>query len=197
MISAGEVGVLFQVKDDASGTLQRIAEEFSKIQAIVDKVTEAIAKIGGADSGLSRLQEALGLTAKAGDDAGRTITESFSGVDRAVKTAAEGVNALKASFAEAAEAAKAIQVASSSIGGGMGGGGSGGPHGGGSGPHGGFINYAFGGLGNGANSEREREQSAALWEPESARLSRSPAWRLNMALTKPSRRRRISIRPAC
>jgi hypothetical protein len=36
--------------------------------------------------------------------------------DRAVKTVAEGVNALKASFLEAAEAAKAIEAASRNIG---------------------------------------------------------------------------------
>ena len=124
MISAGEVGVQFSVSDEASATLQRIADRFNEIQAIVDRVTAAVDKIGSADGGLLKLQEALGLTAKAGEDAGVSITESFGRVDSAVKTAAEGVNALKASFLEAAEAAKAIQVASGNIGGG----GSGGPH---------------------------------------------------------------------
>jgi hypothetical protein len=90
----------------------------------------AIDSIGGTDGGLLKLQEALGLTAKAGDDAGRTITESFGRVDSAVKTAAEGVNALRASFIDAAEAAKAINVAASNMGGG---GGGSGPHGPGSG----------------------------------------------------------------
>jgi hypothetical protein len=124
MIEAGEVGVLFQVRDEASATLQRIADQFNAIQSIVDKVALAVDRIGGADGGLLKLQEALGLTAKAGEDSASTITESFGRVDAAVKTAAEGVNALKASFIEAAEAAKAIQVASSNLGGG----GSGGPH---------------------------------------------------------------------
>jgi hypothetical protein len=68
------------------------------------------------------------LTGRAGADAGASITESFGRVDSAVKTAAEGVNALKASFIEAAEAARAINAAMS--GGGMSGGG---PHGGGGG----------------------------------------------------------------
>jgi hypothetical protein len=124
MIQAGEVGVIFDVKNEASATLQRIADEFNRIQLIVDKVAQAVDRIGGADGGLLKLQEALGLTAKAGEDSASTITESFGRVDAAVKTAAEGVNALKASFIEAAEAAKAIQVASSNLGGG----GSGGPH---------------------------------------------------------------------
>jgi hypothetical protein len=128
MLSAGEVGVIFAVKDESSATLQRIADEFNKIQAIVDKVTAAVDKIGGADSGLGKLQEALGLTAKAGEDASRTITEGFGKVDGAVEASVRQVNALKDSFLAAAEAAKAIQVASSHIGGG---GGSGGPHGGG------------------------------------------------------------------
>jgi hypothetical protein len=57
LIEAGEVGVLFQVKDGATATLQRIADEFNKIQAIVDKVTEAIDKIGGADSGLGSFRK--------------------------------------------------------------------------------------------------------------------------------------------
>jgi hypothetical protein len=138
LIEAGEVGVLFQVKDGATATLQRIADEFNKIQAIVDKVTEAIDKIGGADSGLGKLQEALGLTAKAGEDASRTITEGFGKIDGAVDSSIQRVNALKTSFMEAAEAARAINVASSNIGGG------GGPHRGGSGPHGGGMFHALG-----------------------------------------------------
>jgi hypothetical protein len=128
MLSAGEVGVVFGVKDDASGALQRIADEFMKIQAIVDAVTAAIDKIGGADGGLLKLQEQLGITGRAGDDAGRTITESFGKIDGAVDSSIHRVRALKDSFAEAAEAARAIQVASSSIGGG-----GGDPH---HGPHG-------------------------------------------------------------
>jgi hypothetical protein len=121
LIEAGEVGVLFQVKDGATATLQRIADEFNKIQLIVDKVTEAIDKIGGADSGLGKLQEALGLTAKAGEDASRTITEGFGKIDGAIDSSIQRVNALRTSFMEAAEAARVINVASSSIGGGGGG----------------------------------------------------------------------------
>jgi hypothetical protein len=130
VLSAGEVGVIFGVKDEASAALQRIADEFNRIQGIVDAVTAAIDKIGGADSGLGKLQEALGLTAKAGEDSARTITESFGKIDGSVDSSIQRVNALKTSFIEAAEASKAINVAAANIGGG-------GPHGGNSGPHGG------------------------------------------------------------
>jgi hypothetical protein len=137
MISAGEVGAIFVVKDEASAALQKIADEFNRIQTLVDKITAAFDKIGGADGGLRALQEALGLTAKAGEDSAKTISEAFGGVDKAVSTATDGVNALKRSFAEAAQAAKSIEAASRNIGG-IGGGGGSGPHsrGGGSGEFG-------------------------------------------------------------
>jgi hypothetical protein len=136
MISAGEVGAIFVVNDEASGALQKIADEFNRIQGLVDKITAAFDKIGGADGGLRALQEALGLTAKAGEDSAKTISEAFGGVDKAVSTATEGVNTLKRSFTEAAEAARAIQASADRIG--IGSGGGSGPHsrGGGSGEFG-------------------------------------------------------------
>jgi hypothetical protein len=138
MISAGEVGAIFVVKDEASAALQKIADEFNRIQGLVDKITAAFDKIGVADGGLKAFQEALGFTAKAGEDSAKTISEAFVGVDKAVSTANKGVDTLKRSFAEAAEAARAIQKASDrivagGIGAGAGGAGersSGGPHGG-------------------------------------------------------------------
>jgi hypothetical protein len=56
MISAGEVGVIFDVKDAASATLQRIADQFNQIQGIVDRITASVDKIGGADGGLLRVR---------------------------------------------------------------------------------------------------------------------------------------------
>jgi hypothetical protein len=139
MISAGEVGAIFIVKDEASAALQKIADEFNRIQGLIDKITAAFDKIGSADGGLKAFQEALGLTAKAGEDAAGKITESFGGVDRAVTTATEGVNTLKRSFAEAAQAAKSIEAASRNIGGGRvaSAGGGGEPHDG----RGGFMHH--------------------------------------------------------
>ena len=130
MISAGEVGAVFTIKDDASAVLARLADQFNALQGVIDKIKESIASIGGMEGGLGKLQEQLTQTGRAGADASQIITDAFGKVDGAVDTAISRVNALRDSFTQAAEAARAVTVAP-----GMGGGSRGGAGGGGEDPH--------------------------------------------------------------
>ena len=62
MLSAGEIGVIFGVKDEASVVLQRIADQFNEIQKIVDRFKASLETIAGADGGLLKIQEQFKAT---------------------------------------------------------------------------------------------------------------------------------------
>lgn len=110
MISAGEVGATFTIRDDASAVLQRLADQFNQLQVVIDNIKKSIESIGGADSGLGKLQETLTATGRSGEDAGRVITEAFSKVDGSVDSTVARVNALKTALTEAASAASGIRM---------------------------------------------------------------------------------------
>jgi hypothetical protein len=132
LISAGEVGATFRITDEASGVLQRLADEFNRLQGPIDKLKESLAGIGGAEDGpLAKLREQFGLVGKSGTEASGIITEAFGKVDGAVDGTIGRVNALKESLAGAAREAEALKIP------GMGGFGGGGMGGGGEEGHGG------------------------------------------------------------
>ena len=126
MLSAGEVGVIFGVKDEASVVLQRIADQFNEIQKIVDRFKASLETIAGADGGLLKIQEQFKATGAAGDDAGNTISAAFTRVDGSINTTIEKVAALRASLLDTAESAKAINFTPRVPGEGGGGGAAGG-----------------------------------------------------------------------
>jgi hypothetical protein len=137
VISAGEVGAVFTIKDDASAALSRLAGEFDKFQVSIDKIKESMAGIGGAEDGpIAKLREQFAQIGRAGEDASSVIMGAFGRVDGAVDGTIGRVNALKESLAAAAREASAIHIAPG-LGGFGGGGGNGGPHEGG---RGGFWN---------------------------------------------------------
>jgi hypothetical protein len=108
-----------------------------------------MANIGGMDGGLAKLQEQLGLTGKAGEDASGIITGAFGRVDGAVDSTIGRVNALKESLASAAREVEAIKIAPG-MGGGMGAAGESEGHG-----RGGLMRHLEqhgGGIGHFANS---------------------------------------------
>jgi hypothetical protein len=150
VISAGEVGAVFTIKDDASGALERLARQFNELQGTIDHIKETMASLGGAEDGpLAKLREQFGLVGRAGEDASGVITGAFGKVDGAVDGTIGRVNALRESLASAAREAEAFKFAPS------GGGGSGGGSGGGEG-HGGNLmrelEHHGGGLGRFAGS---------------------------------------------
>jgi hypothetical protein len=139
MISAGEVGAVFEIKDDASPVLQRMAEEFNRLQGTIDRVKESMAHMGGGSFGgageetvLGRLMKDMEKLAETGVTTSTAITDSFSKID--VGPAIAKVGELKRSLEETAAAANAIHIGG---GNGGGGGGTGGSGSGGSGSHGG------------------------------------------------------------
>jgi hypothetical protein len=96
VIEAGTVGAVFEIKDEASAALQRLAAEFDKLQASVDKIKESIANIGAAEDGpMAKLREQFTLTGRASEDASGVIMGAFGKVDGAVDGTISRVNALK------------------------------------------------------------------------------------------------------
>lgn len=74
MIEAGTVGAVFSIRDDASQVLQRLADEFNRLQGTIDAVKKSMAEIGGAEDGpLAKLREQFELVGKSGEDASRAL----------------------------------------------------------------------------------------------------------------------------
>jgi hypothetical protein len=121
MISAGEIGAVFRVDDQASAVLQRLADEFNRLQGTIDAIKESMSSIGAAEDGpLAKLREQFAQVGKAGEDASGIITGAFGKVDGSIDGTIGRVNALKESLAGAAREAEALKIP------GMGGGGFGG-----------------------------------------------------------------------
>src|SRR5665213_1889194 len=87
MISAGEVGAVLKVVDEASPALQRIAERMDALQASIDR-TEAGLRTLAVPAGLNR---SLGVTttrferiADASKVTSDTVAASFARMDRAM-----------------------------------------------------------------------------------------------------------------
>jgi hypothetical protein len=149
MIEVGTVGAVFTIRDDASSTLQRLADEFNRLQETIDKIKESMGSIGGAEDGpLAKMREQFKLVGDSGMDASRVIQEAFGKVDGSVDSTIARVDALKRSIGEAASAASLFHMSS---GGGMGGAGEHEAHGG----RAGFMHHLeqhAGGLGHLAGS---------------------------------------------
>jgi hypothetical protein len=155
VISAGEVGAIFTIKDEASGALERLARQFNELQGTIDHIKETMAGLGGAEDGpLAKLREQFGLVGRAGEDASGVITGAFGKVDGAVDGTIGRVDRLRESLASAAGEAEAFKFAPG--GGGGSGGSGGGYHGEEGGGHGGNLmrqlEHHGGGLGRLAGS---------------------------------------------
>ena len=110
MIEAGTVGAVFSIRDDASGTLQRLADEFNRIQEVIDRIKGSIESIGGSDSGLGKLQEQLRATGSSGADAAQIITEAFGKVDGAVDSTIGRVQSAAREFGECGSQVRRTQA---------------------------------------------------------------------------------------
>jgi hypothetical protein len=108
VISAGEVGAIFTIKDDASGALSRLAGEFDKLQGSIDNIKKSLESMGGAMGGpIDKLREQLGLTAEKGDAAAKSIKDAFElNIGSAVDGAKSKLAELRASFDETASKAR-------------------------------------------------------------------------------------------
>jgi hypothetical protein len=122
MISAGEIGAAFRITDEASAVLQRLADEFNRLQGTIDAIKGSMAGIGFEDDGpLGKLRAQLKEVGESGASASQIISESFGKVDGAVDGTIGRVNALKESLASAAREAESIKIAPGMGGGGFGG----------------------------------------------------------------------------
>ena len=108
MISAGEVGAVFRIDDQATQVITQLAEEFNKLQVVIDKIKESIGTIGNTDGGLAKLAEQLKLTGTSGEDAGRIISESFVKVDGSIDTVKTKLAELRTSLAETAAVSREV-----------------------------------------------------------------------------------------
>lgn len=125
MISAGEVGAIFTIKDEASVVLKRLIDQFNLLEAKLDKVKESLATLkmpGGLNRSIGNMERGLKGVAEQAERTAMLTKNGFRAIDESVAITAERVAALKAEMAGLGRA-----------GGGLGRGGIGG--GGGSGPH--------------------------------------------------------------
>jgi hypothetical protein len=111
LIEAGTVGAVFDIRNDASAALERLAREFNELQVSIDKIKESMASIGAAEDGpIARLREQFAQVGRAGEDASSIIMGAFGKVDGSVDGTIGRVNALKESLAGAAREAEALKI---------------------------------------------------------------------------------------
>jgi hypothetical protein len=103
VIEAGTVGAVFEIRNDASAALERLAREFNELQVSIDKIKESMAGIGSAEDGpIAKLREQFAQVGKAGEDASGIIMGAFGKVDGSIDGTIGRVNALRDSLAGAA-----------------------------------------------------------------------------------------------
>ena len=113
MISAGEVGAVFRIGDEASAQLRRMAEQFDALQAAVDRTQAAFKALAippGVNRSLGRMEERMSKVADAAKLTSDAIASSFANVDKSIATSA-------GALADLAKELKAVGVESRAIGG--------------------------------------------------------------------------------
>jgi hypothetical protein len=121
MLSAGEVGAVFVIKDEASAVLKRLMDQFNALEAKIDQVKIAFKELTfptGLNRSIGNMEKAL---AGVGTQAERTAAltkEGFAAVDTSVARTAEGVAALKAEMIGLGRAGRDIRASAAGGGGG-------------------------------------------------------------------------------
>src|ERR1700761_9370889 len=98
MITAGEVGAVFKIVDEASPVLKKLMDQFTALQGVIDRTALAMKEIkfpAGLNKSLGTLDAKLkSITDSAAATAG-AVGSSFEKMDASIATTAEAIAKLK------------------------------------------------------------------------------------------------------
>ncbi|HYA07481.1 MAG TPA: hypothetical protein VEF90_16470 [Xanthobacteraceae bacterium] len=111
MISAGEVGALFKVVDEASPVLRRLMDQFNALQGVIDRTKAAMAELRfptGLNKSISNMGRALKGVADQTKLTTETVGVGFKKIDESVSTTTKLVADLRKEMSGLASASRGV-----------------------------------------------------------------------------------------